>query len=63
LGVPVLLKVITTWLYGTSGVAVAVNAAEGVDKTAAINNEDGTKKNYEPNWFINFIESLRNSDD
>jgi len=59
--VAAVVKYITVWLYGSGGVAVYVNAGEGVDKTSAINNEDGTKKNYQPSWFMSFIESLRNS--
>lgn len=59
--VAAVVKYITVWLYGSGGVAVYINAGEGVDKTSAINNEDGTKKNYQPSWFMNFIESLRNS--
>ncbi len=53
---------ITKWLAGTGGGAAYINMKEGVDKTSAINNEDGTKKNYQINWFMNFIQSLRNSD-
>lgn len=46
-------------IAGIGGAAVAVNAAEGVDPNAAINNpQDGRKKHYEPNWFKNFITSL-----
>jgi hypothetical protein len=59
--VAAVVKYITVWLYGSGGVAVYINAGEGVDKTSAINNEDGTKKNYQPSWFMNFIESFRNS--
>jgi hypothetical protein len=61
LAIPVIVRYIQAWFAASGGFQWYSNLMEGVDKTSAINNEDGTKKNYQTNWFMSFIESLRNS--
>jgi hypothetical protein len=57
-----IVRFIQAWFIGAGGFERYSYITIGVDKTSAINSEDGTKKNYENNWFMDFIESLRNSD-